>query len=453
MTADKKTLQQQTTLDNKHEQFLAEFAKDENEIIPSFQKRLLFLKTELKTFHMQKQVEKYLDNLDQQKKIAKKIQMLKEKKKKYFLDNAKYIFEYLENKKNIAVVELSETEENEKEKEEEKEEEKEMEMEKEEKENSLNKKATAPLLTKQHIVEEYFKAKNTSKTKPKVQKNLLSDFPFSFPSIASGNVPTMLVPTCRTKQIIASAATNDASSKNYNIVQKYLHNINTNYVDMDACIYSADVCNHCFQGELIVSEVEGNLICNKCFYCIPFLFETERPSYKDPPKEVCFYSYKRINHFKEIIAQVQGKVTTQIVPEVFREIRMQAKKERIVLAEITYSETREILRKLGYYKYYEHIPFILSKFGIPPPLFPVELQETLFNLFIEIQHPYSKHCPPDRLNFLNYYYTAYKLCELLGEDKFLPCFPMLKDADKRNEQDAIWKKICEELEWEFIPTI
>jgi hypothetical protein len=54
---------------------------------------------------------------------------------------------------------------------------------------------------------------------------------------------------------------------------------------------------------------------------------------------------------------------------------------------------------------------------------------------------------------LNYYYTAYKLCELLGEIQYLTDFPMLKDKDKRVEQDIIWKNICKELNWEFIPTI
>ena len=48
---------------------------------------------------------------------------------------------------------------------------------------------------------------------------------------------------------------------------------------------------------------------------------------------------------------------------------------------------------------------------------------------------------------------AIKLCELLDQRQFLPFFPMLKDREKRIEQDEIWKKICEELDWEFIPTI
>ena len=41
----------------------------------------------------------------------------------------------------------------------------------------------------------------------------------------------------------------------------------------------------------------------------------------------------------------------------------------------------------------------------------------------------------------------------LGEKDFLPFFPMLKDRDKRIEQDEIWKQICSELDWEFIPTL
>lgn len=45
------------------------------------------------------------------------------------------------------------------------------------------------------------------------------------------------------------------------------------------------------------------------------------------------------------------------------------------------------------------------------------------------------------------------MCELLGENVFLPHFPMLKDREKRIEQDIIWKKICADLRWEYIPTL
>ena len=110
------------------------------------------------------------------------------------------------------------------------------------------------------------------------------------------------------------------------------------------------------------------------------------------------------------------------------------------------------MKKLGYNKYYEHIPFIKEKLGIKPPTMSIELENTLCNLFMEIQAPYAKFCPNERQNFLNYYYVLYKMCELLGYDEYLKYFYMLKDPIKRMEQDIIWKKICAELNWEFIPT-
>jgi Poxvirus Late Transcription Factor VLTF3 like len=242
-------------------------------------------------------------------------------------------------------------------------------------------------------------------------------------------------------------------TKANNIVQKYLSNIDDSFLDVNAFVSPTDICKYCYKGELIPLEDEGVLICNECSRNIPYLIESEKPSYKEPPKEVCFYAYKRINHFKEIIAQFQGKETTQIPLEVIENIKQQIKKERIDLSQISNHKTKEILKKLGYNKYYEHIPFIKDKLGIKPPIMTPELEETLFNLFMDLQAPYSKFCPDDRVNFLNYYYTAYKLCELLGETHYLQHFPMLKDREKRIDQDAIWKKICEELDWEFIPTI
>jgi hypothetical protein len=243
------------------------------------------------------------------------------------------------------------------------------------------------------------------------------------------------------------------NKENSNIVIKYLNNVSDDFFDINDYVYQTDICKGCNKGELKPLEEDGILVCNFCSITIPYLIENEKPSYKEPPKEVCFYAYKRINHFKEILSQFQGKETTQIPIDVIENIKLQVKKERIEISQITNLKTKEILKKLGYNKYYEHIPFIKDKLGIKPPIMSPELEDTLCNLFIELQSPYSKYCPDDRVNFLNYYYTAYKLCELLGESKYLEHFPMLKDPEKRMEQDIIWKKICEELDWEFIPTI
>jgi hypothetical protein len=363
-----------TTLDGKHKEFVNEFLEDEVDRIPTLKQEMKEWKQKLEEGCDSLTIEQKMDMNDTIKELNAKIIQLRNKKKEYYLDNSKYIFDYFENKKNISKSHK-------------------------ETENKKNK-----------LVNHFFKIKEDNN-----------------------------------KHVI--------ENNNNNIVQKYMSNIDESYLDINSFIHATDICTFCKTGELIPLEDEGLLICNSCSRNTKYLIENEKPSYKEPPKEVCFYAYKRINHFKEIIAQFQGKETTQIPLEVIENIKSQIKKERVEISQITNHKTKEILKKLGYNKYYEHIPFIKDKLGIKPPIMSQELEETLFNLFMELQAPYSKFCPDDRVNFLNYYYTAYKLCELLGELQYLEHFPMLKDREKRIDQDNIWKKICEELDWEFIPTI
>ena len=364
------------TLDTKHKEFLNEFTKDENGTIPDFKIERQELRQKIIDNCDELTVEQKLDIEDKINELTEKIRETKLKKKDYFLDNSKFIFEYFENKKSIS-----------------------------------DGNSVQASTNKTKMINTFFKIKQDNTDELKQQRD------------------------------------------NNNIVIKYLSNIDDSFLDVNSFICQTDICQICHKGELIPLEDEGIMVCNSCSRIIPYLIENEKPSYKEPPKEVCFYAYKRINHFKEILAQFQGKETTQIPPDVIENIKLQIKKERIELAQITNIKTKEILKKLGYNKYYEHIPFIKDKLGIKPPIMSPELEETLCNLFVELQSPYSKFCPDDRVNFLNYYYTAYKLCELLGEEKYLSLFPLLKDREKRIEQDDIWKKICEELDWEFIPTI
>ena len=235
-------------------------------------------------------------------------------------------------------------------------------------------------------------------------------------------------------------------------IKQYMTNIHELPVDVED--YIEPISNICECGsEIVQEEQDGRAICKKCFKQELYLVEFDKPTYKEPPKEVSFYAYKRINHFREILAQFQAKETTHIPDEVIEKIKFQIKKERISLNQLTNTKTKDILKNLGYNKYYEHIPFIKDKLGIKPPVMSPELEDRLCGLFYDIQRPYAKHCPDGRVNFLNYYYVLYKMCELLGETQFLSYFPMLKDRVKRIEQDEIWKKICEELDWEFISTV
>lgn len=241
------------------------------------------------------------------------------------------------------------------------------------------------------------------------------------------------------KEVVADALANIEQKEN--TVKQYFLNTDSSYIDIKKCLKQTDRCKYCNKGELVPIEDEGIIICNnaECSRSIPFISDHEKSSYKDPPKDACYCAYKRLNHFKEIVAQFQGKETTQIPNFLIDLIAKQFKKERIPHNKINYRITKEVLNTINYSEYYEHIYFINSKFGVKPPSFAPDFEEKLYELFNKIQSNYfSKHCPTDRNNFLNYHYTLYRLCELLGETKYLPYIHILND---RTNQDMIWNSI------------
>jgi hypothetical protein len=207
--------------------------------------------------------------------------------------------------------------------------------------------------------------------------------------------------------------------------------------------------------EMTFSSNEAVFTCTQCGYQDFVLIDSDKPSYKDPPREISYYAYKRINHFNEWLAQFQAKESTEVPQEVYDAIVLELKKERIMdYRTLKASKAKEILKKLKFNKYYEHIPHILNRLnGQTAPVMSREVEEKLRYMFKEIQPSFQNHCPKGRSNFLSYSYVLYKFCELLELDEYLPCFPLLKNRDKLYIQDKIWQKICIDLSWEFIRSI
>ena len=90
------------TLDGKHKEFLNEFSKYEIDTIPNLKIEKQELKKKLENINNDLTLEQKLDIADKINEITLKINDLKNKKKEYFLDNSKFIFDYFENKKNIS---------------------------------------------------------------------------------------------------------------------------------------------------------------------------------------------------------------------------------------------------------------------------------------------------------------------------------------------------------------
>jgi len=244
------------------------------------------------------------------------------------------------------------------------------------------------------------------------------------------------------------------SSQKKMLIQEYLKKIDPDYVSIINFDISMFKCSNC-NNELTLYPTDGFQICEKCGTQKDIIIESDKPSFKDPPPEASYFSYRRINHYNEWLAQLQAKESTEIPDEVYDKILLEIKKERITnLALLNTKKIRAYLKKLKLNKYYDHASHILYRINnIPPPVLSKELEEKLRVMFKEIQGPFMEVCPKNRKNFLNYSYILHKFVELLGLDDYKPYFPLLKDREKLHQTDMIWKKICTKLGWHFIKSI
>ena len=249
----------------------------------------------------------------------------------------------------------------------------------------------------------------------------------------------------------------DNKNNKGNIIVTYLSNINDEYLnnnfeDIDNEIH---ICERCNMKKMIYKLSESEIFCNDCGYTQKILMNNDKISYRETPREISYFAYKRINHFNEWLAQFQAKETTEIPNEVYTDVLLELNKNKhIKVSEINNKQIREILKKLKYNKYYEHIPNIINIIsGNNAPTLEAQHEELLRNMFKEIQMPFMKHCPQERKNFLSYSYVLHKFCELLELDNLLKYFPLLKSREKLQQQDKIWKNICLELKWEYIASI
>jgi hypothetical protein len=253
---------------------------------------------------------------------------------------------------------------------------------------------------------------------------------------------------------------------NYDAITK--HDLWKQYmliVDPSQVILKSSDLNHYKINEICPEcNIEGNQIQMALYVeCGMYIYinriDHETLSYKDndrlsvaPP-----YVYKRINHFNEWLSQFQAKETTNIPQSVYDNLVREFKKYRIDdFSKLNPKKIRNILKHMGaeYTKYYEHVPHIICKINkLAPPRIDAVTEDRLRLMFKEVQEPYEKYRPKNRKNFLSYSYILHKFFELLELDQYLEYFPYLKDPTKLRLQDDIFKKICGDLKWEYIPSI
>lgn len=245
-----------------------------------------------------------------------------------------------------------------------------------------------------------------------------------------------------------------SSTKKSRLYDKYVKIISNSPHKKRSLIHHIKLCPNC-KIERTLHKADGYLICSQCGDSEPIKLETDKPNYKDLNIEIKACAYKRSNHLSEILNQFQAKESTEISKEIYDKIKAELVTQRKTdYKNLTHKIMKQVLKKLKLNKYYEHIYHIINNFsGIPPPTMAREQEENIKKKFKEIQKPFSLFRPTKRKNFLNYNYIIHKICELLNYNEFLPHFPLLKSRSNLEEQDIVWKKICINNNYEFIPSI
>ena len=153
----------------------------------------------------------------------------------------------------------------------------------------------------------------------------------------------------KVKQVKISKISDYVSGKKFNranLLNSYMKITDDNFVNSNKRFIDYTKCSIC-NNELTLEQSDGCMICEKCGNVTYILIDSDKPSYKDPPPEVSYFAYKRINHFNEWLAQFQAKESTDIPQEVFDKIVIELKKERRENMEtLTNSKIRQYLKKI-----------------------------------------------------------------------------------------------------------
>lgn len=220
-----------------------------------------------------------------------------------------------------------------------------------------------------------------------------------------------------------------------------------------------EACASCgAEGCCVLKESDSTIQCTNCGACTYSPVLQSRPSFRMSSRTArpTLTLYKRINHFNDWISQFQAKESVSVPDKVCGAITAELAKRgpNWRSRKITTTGLRRVLRKLGYNKYYEHIPRIIHRLqGTPAPSISRETEEKLRTMFRMVQEPFMRHSPPSRRNFLQYSYVLNKFVGILGMHGLKESFPLLKSRVKLYQQDTIWKKICKDLGFPFEPSL
>jgi hypothetical protein len=243
---------------------------------------------------------------------------------------------------------------------------------------------------------------------------------------------------------------------------EYLTAFEPGYVTRKSLYNYNDVM--CIDCRLPFVDDDGFATCESCGKCITTIEIYDTLSYK----EIQNYDYRpqftyiKETHLDDWLKRFQAKENRVIPQSILDQVILEARKSRITdLTTLTEDKVKRFLKKLGLNQYYDNVIGIINRInGRQPFTLTTELEDKIKLMFAQIQEPFERYKPANRVNFLSYGYTLHKFFKILGLHEFAYYFPLLKSPDKLRQQDDIFQKIVAEMatkdksiNWVFYPSI
>ena len=214
----------------------------------------------------------------------------------------------------------------------------------------------------------------------------------------------------------------------------------------------ADTCPKC-SSEYLESEEDAILMCPVCAEATPYMDSNASSVAYGDEVDYTPFSYRRINHLSEFLNHFQAKESAP-VPESTMNLIMQKLRQSGVTdpRNITFNEVKMVQKTLALRKTYDNTMQIWCRLtGNKPVRLDPICEEKIRLMFLRVQAPFKRICPSSRKNFLSYPYVLFKFVQMLGYYHLMPYFSLLKSKEKLQVQESIFKAICDDIGWAFVP--
>nr|UMO78276.1 Poxvirus Late Transcription Factor VLTF3 like protein [Pandoravirus belohorizontensis] len=220
-------------------------------------------------------------------------------------------------------------------------------------------------------------------------------------------------------------------------------------------IVQHDACPTCAV-PLLLSVNGALLTCPECRAGYPYMDATTASMAYGDEVEFLSNNPKKAHHFEDRLKMFQGKGSKKVTKHVLDSVMEWHAAQGITsIDDITTLTVRQALKAKAFKDHYDFEMYIWCCItGKPAPTLGPTKENYCRQMFMRIQAPYAKwkaRIDPTRINFLSYGYVLYKFFQLLEWTEYLPYFSLLKGRDKLEKQEAIWKGICKDVKWPFIP--